>query len=943
MKSSSSSSNPLDGSDPLGGGSSDPLADPLSDPLSGMSVSDDPLSSMLGSDAGSKLEQRKQTASEASRQVTKDLHTTRLNTPWSIMKQQISRDYTVVGNITVGASSIREFAGSGVEDGSSHRKVDRYTKRLAGLERKEISDDKIELTQKEYAAHIHKLEGDLHTAWANDERVQSLKIAIQIAKLLADTNVPLFYPSIFVMVTDVLECFGDMVFLRLKNKAEEGLVDPNKPTRKKPRLPENFTAADVPTVAKETCRNWFYKTACIRELLPRIYVETALLKCFRFLADGENAQILARLGSIVRGVGDPLVSLYARAYVVVVGNEIAPHASQHTMGMVHDVLSSFDMVDSTHHQQEMKRCKISRSEYLHVMSPGLQWLLKSVGKSSNKETFQGLLQLYREKCNDSMVLKHIIDAFDASHYAHASIGMATLIRSAGVSCVPAVDLYAALGRQLVLHPPPEEQRLPLLNDVWKAVSKSDDIGGYIRCCSAWLEVIHRHYSERECQILLTDLTLKLDALNSELKEDDMRQLEVLLRGLIQQASMSGSSLLTSDHLLKILDFFKGSKKVELCKDVLDSFKSHKTTNDAVLIHTMFDIGRTLHDSVDSLSDDGEKRHIATLICAFIDKIDFGKDLEQQLSVYVECRSIFCNLDLVQDKLIMCVCALTVKAYRYMRGRHSKKTAAFSKACLAFCHITTPSISDVPRKLQLLLYCAQVSLLNQNLPQTDTFLKAAISLIPEMPTHEEIDSKRVHTEERLSVFLRSLLSLLVVAPGHPEHGPFYIVQGLLNALPRYSWQPTTQHQTKVYIDMLALLCTFAQRSFPYKIPYVESNDKLYGGTADYMAELGETITLVMQEIVKQLSQLGERPEAVAKANQAKLVLDLASTICCRMEMTPEVASFVVKLLELAKRNKGAFTRSDLKYMTAALDDMRRRVDSSAGASVLNPAIRALLQE
>ena len=179
---------------------------------------------------------------------------------------------------------------------------------------------------------------------------------------------------------------------------------------------------------------------------------------------------------------------------------------------------------------------------------------------------------------------------------------------------------------------------------------------------------------------------------------------------------------------------------------------------------MFDIGRNIHDSVDVLSPDGEKRHVALLLNGFIGKIDFGKDLEQQLNVLVECRAIFCNLDLIKDKLIMCVSELAVKAFKFMRGKHSKKTAAFSKACLAYCHITIPSISDVPRKLQLLLHCANVSLLNQCLPQTDTFLKAAISLVPEMPVYEEVDSKRVHSEEKLASFLRALLSTLVVAPG-----------------------------------------------------------------------------------------------------------------------------------------------------------------------------------
>ena len=122
---------------------------------------------------------------------------------------------------------------------------------------------------------------------------------------------------------------------------------------------------------------------------------------------------------------------------------------------------------------------------------------------------------------------------------------------------------------------------------------------------------------------------------------------------------------------------------------------------------MFDICRTIHDSVDCLSPEGERRYIGNLLNGFIGKIDFGRDLEQQLNVYVECRAIFCNLDMVKDQLILCVSGLAVKAYRFMRGKHSKKTAAFAKACLAYCHITVPSIADVPRKLELLLHCAQV--------------------------------------------------------------------------------------------------------------------------------------------------------------------------------------------------------------------------------------------
>lgn len=77
----------------------------------------------------------------------------------------------------------------------------------------------MDVTQQEYVQKIELLNTELVNAWNNDHRVNSLKIAIQCSKLLGDTSVLRFYPSQFVLITDVLDMFGRLVYDRLKQKS----------------------------------------------------------------------------------------------------------------------------------------------------------------------------------------------------------------------------------------------------------------------------------------------------------------------------------------------------------------------------------------------------------------------------------------------------------------------------------------------------------------------------------------------------------------------------------------------------------------------------------------------------------------------------------------------------------------------------------------------------
>jgi hypothetical protein len=77
-----------------------------------------------------------------------------------------------------------------------------------------------------------------------------------------------------------------------------------------------------------------------------------------------------------------------------------------------------------------------------------------------------VLHKYNAHCKASFVLKSIVLFFDASLYASKAHAMVTLCKQATeAGQVSTTVLLGALGSKLASCPPPEAQRLPVLNEV----------------------------------------------------------------------------------------------------------------------------------------------------------------------------------------------------------------------------------------------------------------------------------------------------------------------------------------------------------------------------------------------------------------------------------------------------------------------------------------------
>jgi hypothetical protein len=219
-----------------------------------------------------------------------------------------------------------------------------------------------------------------------------------------------------------------------------------------------------------------------------------------------------------------------------------------------------------------------------------------------------------------------------------------------------------------------------------------------------------------------------------------------------------------------------------------------------------------------------------------------------------------------------------------------------------------------------------------LPQTDTFLKQAISLIPEAPTVEEVDYKKTQTEVKLTNYLKAFLSLLVVVPGSPEYGPFYLAHGLLKAVPRFQWRAETGNKVRVFIHLLSVLSAFSQKRLPYSIENVDSNDTLNGGSQEYHDELNELVSTVMQDIIQQLTAIGEMEEKNAKVTQAEVVMELVVEMLNIFDLAETMFKFIKKLLGLCEKNSGQFTKKNQeRYAEVKLLVETRRSEVAAEAA------------
>lgn len=261
----------------------------------------------------------------------------------------------------------------------------------------------------------------------------------------------------------------------------------------------------VPEAAKETCQNWFFKIASIRELLPRFYVEVAILRCYSFLTQTEFNEALLRLTKICRGIGDPLVAIYARCYLTRVGLTVTSDR-QYLVENLDDFLAIYYTQFNNELKTELARQKIDHFRYLSLYTPALNWIMQGLAVRAPIDVLEAVFRKCISKKNNALLLHSMLSSFRPDFIAmHSTEFLNAVLKQEAPEDIIKFQLMKLLGASLVERSPPPDDRHAIIEGALKYITRLKSVADYMASIDTWAEFTAKHFKLKQINFILNDI------------------------------------------------------------------------------------------------------------------------------------------------------------------------------------------------------------------------------------------------------------------------------------------------------------------------------------------------------------------------------------------------------------------------------------------------------
>ncbi|KAL3503536.1 hypothetical protein ACH5RR_037985 [Cinchona calisaya] len=762
------------------------------------------------------------------------------------------------------------------------------------------------ISQKEYVARLHELKDEISHSWRNNDRVTSLKLSIKVARLLMDTSVVEFYPTLFVLAVDVMDMLGDLVWERIRQKAEyseDGTFICS--------LPENFEASNICDRAKETCNNWFSKIGSIRELLPRIYLEVAILPCWCFLINNPLSS-LQRLVMMTRGIADPLASAYCQLYMVHRAQKLRQHDVGYLITGINDLkilmMRILSMPETTR--------KISLADgrlLVSLMEPPIEYMMRCIFKDLNQvsDILMGLglgkdrSHLFGDRPCISIILHHLLKELPTGVICSNAVDILHLIECNFDFSYDQFLNYKLLGHRLCESVSQVNEANALVDKVIQVISCYDSLYEYLEVLDAYVDIGLQNQMDIHLNSILNEIFERVCA--KEIDESALSGLQSFLLKLLTHFD-DLKDILSMNRFVDILDVMHGSSRNLINLSILRMATRNSCIQDPTIIHFLFEVSQALHDGTDfSNIRNDENQHSALLISRFVNMVDYGLDFERKLSFLVDCRGAFGGLSELKETLVHSSNILTIKALK-----DGSNHITFAKSCLTFSEVTIPAIPSGLKQLNLYIETAEVALLGGLISHADGLVESALCYLQDF---DLVDGLRVpdSIEASLSLICK-LCSLMILLPGNLEQGFLYGPKKIFSFLDSQSWM-TSKLKIRVLSALISMSAALSQNVIPFQLIHgkVIGSKKLIFGDPTCLEEFLSFSGAIVQKIVDIVLQ------EPSQASRGNLALEGCNSIASSFKVCPEVLTICSKLVEIAELSLS----SDNRYLVSTKNFLKTR--------------------
>ncbi|KAL8469939.1 hypothetical protein ACS0TY_032706 [Phlomoides rotata] len=790
---------------------------------------------------------------------------TRVRKEWISFKKMLMQRFPA--SKTSPISMVSGVLVKGVNKAIEPSSKDLHSGELDDHKKFEEEDVKV-ISLQECLKKLQELKDEINRSWCADDRVTSLRLSIKAVRLLMDSSVIQFYPTLFVLATDIMDMLGDLVWDRIKQKTEiteeGGFVC---------SLPDNFKAGDISFDAKETCNNWFSKISSVPELLPRIYLELAILPCWRFLHD-PSEKILQRLVEMARGIADPLTSAYCRLYLVQCAQRLPHHDTGFLITCINDLKLLLMRITSAKEAVDENLSGNSKL-LLTLIEPTIEYILKCLFMDLKQMDIINLLVSLGMKSNStilfenysciSIVLHYILKELPIRFTCFYAVELLHLVETTDDGSFDQSINFKLLGHRLceTVH---EVNRVQLVVDkIIQVISCYDNLDAFLMVADAYLDIILENQ-------LGTFLNMILDGILERICVGKIGETGLLILQSIFLKTINHfadiEKILALNHFVDILDMMHGSSRNSINMHILSMATRNGQIQDPTVIEVLLEVAQALYDDLDfSNMRKDDYQQPSRLICRFVYMVDHGTDVESHLKFLAHCRGGFSSISELQEILVHSSNNLAVKAMG-----DGNSSISFVKSCLAFNEVTVPAIPTSIRQLNLYIETAEVALLGGFISHSNGLINAAVNCLPNVDPVNVM--RMVEDGDMIISLICKLCAMLVMVPGSHEQGVSWILRPLLDFLDSQSWIMPGM-KVKVLSAFIFLSAAQSQNQLPYRYHAVSGeiigNFHLFFGVQSYHEELLSLSGGVLQDIVNIVIQES------SKAVRGKIALEACNCV------------------------------------------------------------------